>query len=146
MDVKLACLFEVNFHSFNLQKIPKTTFYDKYHKIRDEIYKKLKDKPILYDTKKVKKLADEALEICHYIEEKVGLYKEDPDDPEMPTYPEFDPSTYPQYRFVECDNYMISKGLVKFDLDYVIETARNFGRSDLEKNAYLDAPLVRLED
>jgi hypothetical protein len=41
---------------------------------------------------------------------------------------------------------MTSRGLVKFNLDYMIETARNFRRTDLEKNAYLDAPLVRLED
>jgi hypothetical protein len=41
---------------------------------------------------------------------------------------------------------MTSRGLVKFNLADVIETARNFGINDLEKNAYLDAPLIRLED
>jgi hypothetical protein len=65
---------------------------------------------------------------------------------DMPTYPEFDPSTYPQYRFVECDNYMTSRGLVKFNLDYVINTATNWNRKDLERNAYLDAPFVKLEN
>jgi hypothetical protein len=105
--------------------------------------KNSKTNEFLMILKKSKKLADETLEICRYIEEKVELYR---DDPEMPTYPEFDPSTYPQYRFVECDNYMTSRGVVKYNLDYVIETAKNFGRSDLEKNAYLDAPLIRLED
>jgi hypothetical protein len=63
----------------------------------------------------------------------------------MSIYPEFDPSTYPQYRFVECNNYMTSRGLVKFNLDYVINTATNLNRKDLERNAYFDAPFVCLE-
>jgi hypothetical protein len=62
----------------------------------------------------------------------------------MPTYPEFDPSAYPQYKFVECDNYMTSRGLIKFNLDYAINTATNWNRKDLERNAYFDTPFVKL--
>jgi hypothetical protein len=64
----------------------------------------------------------------------------------MPIIPEFDPSTYPQYRFVECDNYMTSRCLVKFNLDYVINTANNWNRKDLDRKAYLDAPYVSLKN
>jgi hypothetical protein len=64
----------------------------------------------------------------------------------MLIYPEFDPSTYPQYRFVECDNYMTSRGLVKFNLDYAINTSTNWKWKDLERNGYLDAPFVKLEN
>jgi hypothetical protein len=84
--------------------------------------------------------------MCSYTSEKVEIYQEAPNDPEMPKYPEYDPSTYPQYRLAERENYMTSNGLVKFNLDYVISSARGYIRSDFEKDAYLDAPLVKLED
>jgi hypothetical protein len=92
-------------------------FYEKYYRVRNDILQKLKDKRIFIDIRKVKEYTDEALEIGKNIKEKVEIYKEDPNDPEMSIYPEFDPSTYPQYRFVECNNYMTSRGLVKFNLD-----------------------------
>jgi hypothetical protein len=40
-------------------------------------------------------------------------YFDDPDDPPIPKISK-------TFYFVECDNYMTVKGLVKFDLDYVI--------------------------
>jgi hypothetical protein len=90
-------------------------FYEKYYQVRNDNLRRLKDKRIFIDTRKVKKYIDEALEICKFINETVEIDKEAPDDPERPTEPEFAPSTYPQYRFVECDNYMTSRGLVKFN-------------------------------
>jgi hypothetical protein len=41
---------------------------------------------------------------------------------------------------------MTSRDLVKFNLDYVINTATHWNRKDLERNAYLDAPFIRLEN
>jgi hypothetical protein len=121
-------------------------FYEQYYQVRNDILQRLKDKRIFIETRKVKKYIDKTLEICKSIKEIVEICKEDTDDPEMPTYPEFDPSTYPQFRFVECDNYMASRGLIKFNLDYVINPATNWNRNDLERNAYFDAPFVRLEN
>jgi hypothetical protein len=58
-------------------------FYEKYYQVRNDIHRRLKDKRIFIDIRKVKKYIDEALEICKSIKEKVEIYKEDPDDPEM---------------------------------------------------------------
>jgi hypothetical protein len=64
----------------------------------------------------------------------------------MPKYPEYDQSTYPQYRFVECDNYFTSRGFVKFNLECVIKIARNFRRPKFEDDPYLNEPLIGKEN
>jgi hypothetical protein len=52
----------------------------------------------------------------------------------------------PKYRFVEYENYMTSRSLVKFNLDYIISAARSYIREDFEKDDYLNAPLVSLRN
>jgi hypothetical protein len=44
-------------------------------------------------------------------------YFDDPDDPPIPRIEMF--------QFVECDKYMTREGLIKFDLNYVIERTEN---------------------
>jgi hypothetical protein len=146
MEIELQVLFDRYFQSMNVAKVPRVVFYEKYYRSRNEIYERIKCKRVSVDIKEVKALTDEALEICNYIGEKVELYRDDSNDPKMPIYPEYDPFAYPQYRFVECENYMTSKGLVKFNLDYVIRVARGYIRSDFEKDAYLNAPLISLDN
>jgi hypothetical protein len=84
-------IFQTYFQS--VDNTPEFMFYEKYYQVRNDILQRLKDKRIFIDTRKVKKYIDEELEICKSIKEKVEIYKEDPNDPEIPTYPEFDPST-----------------------------------------------------
>jgi hypothetical protein len=63
-------------------------FYEKYYQVRNDILQRLKDKIIFIDIRKVNKYIDEVLEICKFIKEKVEIYSDDTNDPEMPTYPE----------------------------------------------------------
>jgi hypothetical protein len=44
-------------------------------------------------------------------------YFDDPDDPSVPKIEK-------TYQFIECDKYMTTMGLVKFDLNYVIKQTR----------------------
>jgi hypothetical protein len=113
-ELNIKTLFECYFHTFNLQSLNKSQFYEIYYKSRDQINDKIHCWHIFENIKKVNIFTDEALEICKFMEEKVEIYEEDPNDLEMPKYPEYDPSTYPQYRFVEYKNYFTVRGFVKF--------------------------------
>jgi hypothetical protein len=48
-----------------------------------------------------------------YAKEEKRTYYDDPDDPPVPRCSE-------EFQFIECDNYMTTEGLVKWDLNYMI--------------------------
>jgi RNA binding exosome subunit len=63
------------------------------------------------------KITVKLLEQLMQFESTIHEYFDDPDDPPVPRIEK-------TYQFIEFDKYMTYKGLIKFDLDYVIERTK----------------------